>query len=97
MDIVAPPLKPPPALGPLVGEGLLLFTDFHAHSRSENIFMYGCDHQPVGSGAPERVLPLLLSQTAKQFSYSHSAFNHTAKSKQVRTTILVSSRHCCVL
>eukprot|EP00750_Incisomonas_marina_P003922 INCI13425.7.p1 GENE.INCI13425.7~~INCI13425.7.p1 ORF type:complete len:1288 (-),score=173.21 INCI13425.7:608-4471(-) len=81
VEVVAPPLAPPPGLGPLAGEGLLLFTDFHAHSRSENIFMYGCDYQPPGCGAPERVLPLLLSQTARQFSFSHSAFNHASKAK----------------
>jgi hypothetical protein len=83
VDVIAAQ-EPPPSkrgTGSLAGEGLLLFCDFHAHSRSENIFMYGCDHQPAGSGAPERILPLLLSPTARQFSFSHSAFNHANKSK----------------
>ena len=53
-------------------------THARTHARA---YRYGCDHQPPGCGAPERVLPLLLSQSAREFSYSHCAFNHASKAK----------------
>lgn len=53
---------------------LVLFCDFHGHSRRKNIFMYGC-HVP---GIPEetRLFPFLLSRLCPFFVYSLSRFGN---------------------
>ena len=45
---------------------MLLFCDFHAHSRNENIFMYGCDTK---YSVLEKVFPYLLANRSPQFSW----------------------------
>lgn len=45
---------------------MLLYCDFHGHSRKNNAFMYGCDGGGAGAGAGtrlrQRLLPLMLSK-----------------------------------
>lgn len=45
---------------------VLLYCDFHGHSRKNNVFMYGCDGGGAGSAARlrQRVFPLMLSKNA---------------------------------
>lgn len=45
---------------------VVLYCDFHGHSRKNNVFMYGCDGGRAGA-APrlrERIFPLMLSKNA---------------------------------
>ncbi|XP_058685460.1 cytosolic carboxypeptidase 2 isoform X2 [Poecile atricapillus] len=45
---------------------VLLYCDFHGHSRKNNVFMYGCDAGGDGTGTRlrQRVFPLMLSKNA---------------------------------
>ncbi|XP_037993643.1 cytosolic carboxypeptidase 2 isoform X1 [Motacilla alba alba] len=45
---------------------VLLYCDFHGHSRKNNVFMYGCDAGGDGAGTRlrQRVFPLMLSKNA---------------------------------
>lgn len=45
---------------------VVLYCDFHGHSRKNNVFMYGCDGGGAGSGSRlrQRVFPLMLSKNA---------------------------------
>ena len=66
---------------------IVLYCDFHGHSKKQNVFIYGCDlledpHMRLKS----RVFPKMLSKNAPaMFSYKDSRFNvhkskvHTAK------------------
>ncbi|XP_064369569.1 cytosolic carboxypeptidase 2 [Dromaius novaehollandiae] len=63
---------------------ILLYCDFHGHSRKNNVFMYGCS----GSGASamprlhERIFPLMLSKNAPdKFSFRSCKFK-VQKSKE---------------
>ncbi|CAH2326030.1 cytosolic carboxypeptidase 2 [Pelobates cultripes] len=44
---------------------VLLYCDFHGHSRRSNVFMYGCNNKgPPETKLHERVFPLMLSKNA---------------------------------
>uniref|UniRef100_A0A8C0UCB6 Cytosolic carboxypeptidase 2-like n=1 Tax=Cyanistes caeruleus TaxID=156563 RepID=A0A8C0UCB6_CYACU len=56
---------------------VLLYCDFHGHSRKNNVFMYGCDAGGDGTGTRlrQRVFPLMLSKNAPdKFSFSSCKF-----------------------
>ncbi|XP_033371209.1 cytosolic carboxypeptidase 2 [Parus major] len=56
---------------------VLLYCDFHGHSRKNNVFMYGCDAGGDGTGTRlrQRVFPLMLSKNApNKFSFSSCKF-----------------------
>lgn len=50
----------------LVQREVVLYCDFHGHSRKNNVFVYGCHGGRGGSEARlrERVFPLMLSKNA---------------------------------
>lgn len=58
---------------------LVVFCDFHGHSRRKSIFMYGC----LSPSAPEetRLYPYLMSKICPFFSYNQSRFGNQ-KSKE---------------
>ncbi|XP_032300586.1 cytosolic carboxypeptidase 2 isoform X2 [Coturnix japonica] len=63
---------------------VVLYCDFHGHSRKNNVFMYGCDGGRDGSEMRlrERVFPLMLSKNAPdKFSFSSCKFK-VQKSKE---------------
>ncbi|ELW48872.1 Cytosolic carboxypeptidase 2 [Tupaia chinensis] len=43
---------------------ILLYCDFHGHSRKNNIFLYGCNNNDRKHWLHERVFPLMLSKNA---------------------------------
>lgn len=43
---------------------VLLYCDFHGHSRKNNIFLYGCGSSDRKHWLHERVFPLMLSKNA---------------------------------
>ena len=53
---------------------LVLYCDFHGHSRRKNIFMYGCNTPQC----PEetRIFPYILSKICPFFIYSYSKFGN---------------------
>ncbi|XP_005529186.1 PREDICTED: cytosolic carboxypeptidase 2 [Pseudopodoces humilis] len=56
---------------------VLLYCDFHGHSRKNNVFMYGCDAggDSTGTRLRQRVFPLMLSKNAPdKFSFSSCKF-----------------------
>lgn len=63
---------------------MVLYCDFHGHSRKNNVFVYGCHGGRGGSEARlrERVFPLMLSKNAPdKFSFSSCKFK-VQKSKE---------------
>lgn len=50
----------------LAEQEVVLYCDFHGHSRKNNVFMYGCDAGGDGTGTRlrQRVFPLMLSKNA---------------------------------
>lgn len=63
---------------------VVLYCDFHGHSRKNNVFVYGCHGGRGGSEARlrERVFPLMLSKNAPdKFSFSSCKFK-VQKSKE---------------
>ncbi|NXJ14492.1 CBPC2 carboxypeptidase, partial [Odontophorus gujanensis] len=63
---------------------VVLYCDFHGHSRKNNVFMYGCNGGRDGSGTRlrERVFPLMLSKNAPdKFSFPSCKFK-VQKSKE---------------
>ena len=58
---------------------LLMFTDFHGHSRRKNIFMYGCNIP--SSPEDTRIFPFILSNICPFFIYHYSRFGNQ-KSKE---------------
>ncbi|NWZ99749.1 CBPC2 carboxypeptidase, partial [Nesospiza acunhae] len=63
---------------------VVLYCDFHGHSRKNNIFMYGCDGGRDGAGTRlrQRVFPLMMSKNAPdKFSFSSCKFQ-VQKSKE---------------
>ncbi|XP_039923529.1 cytosolic carboxypeptidase 2 [Hirundo rustica] len=63
---------------------VVLYCDFHGHSRKNNVFMYGCDAGRDGTGTRlrQRVFPLMLSKNApNKFSFSSCKFQ-VQKSKE---------------
>ncbi|KAK6472507.1 cytosolic carboxypeptidase 2-like isoform X3 [Huso huso] len=62
---------------------VVLYCDFHGHSRKNNVFMYGCDSKNAPSlRLHERVFPLMLSKNAAdKFSFKSCKFR-AQKSKE---------------
>ncbi|XP_068255590.1 cytosolic carboxypeptidase 2 [Nyctibius grandis] len=63
---------------------VVLYCDFHGHSRKNNVFMYGCDGGGAGAGPRlrQRVFPLMLSKNAPdKFSFPSCKFK-VQKSKE---------------
>ncbi|NXS31509.1 CBPC2 carboxypeptidase, partial [Pomatostomus ruficeps] len=63
---------------------VVLYCDFHGHSRKNNVFMYGCDASgdSVGTRLRQRVFPLMLSKNAPdKFSFASCKFQ-VQKSKE---------------
>ncbi|NXK14775.1 CBPC2 carboxypeptidase, partial [Herpetotheres cachinnans] len=61
----------------LVEREVVLYCDFHGHSRKNNVFMYGCDGGGAGAGPRlhQRVFPLMLSKNAPdKFSFPSCKF-----------------------
>ncbi len=72
---------------------IALYCDFHAHSTEKNVFMYGCFYQQtefdhLRKNAAIRVVPLLMSQQNKNFSYKASRFR-MEKCKEATARIVV--------
>uniref|UniRef100_A0A8C9ELC1 Peptidase M14 domain-containing protein n=1 Tax=Pavo cristatus TaxID=9049 RepID=A0A8C9ELC1_PAVCR len=66
------------------GREVVLYCDFHGHSRKNNVFMYGCSGGRDGSETRlwERIFPLMLSKNAPdKFSFSSCKFK-VQKSKE---------------
>ncbi|KAM5225933.1 cytosolic carboxypeptidase 2 isoform 7-T7 [Hipposideros larvatus] len=54
---------------------VLLYCDFHGHSRKNNIFLYGCNNNDPKYWLHERVFPLMLSKNAPdKFSFPSCNF-----------------------
>nr|XP_023509787.1 cytosolic carboxypeptidase 2 isoform X3 [Equus caballus] len=51
---------------------VLLYCDFHGHSRKNNIFLYGCNNNDRKYWLHERVFPLMLSKNAPDKFSFHS-------------------------
>ncbi|XP_062848518.1 cytosolic carboxypeptidase 2 isoform X2 [Trichomycterus rosablanca] len=62
---------------------VVLYCDFHGHSRKNNVFMYGCnDSKDPSVCLQERVFPLMMSKNAKdKFSFRSCKFK-MQKSKE---------------
>ncbi|KAJ8344195.1 hypothetical protein SKAU_G00315240 [Synaphobranchus kaupii] len=62
---------------------VVLYCDFHGHSRKNNVFMYGCENRGNAElRFCERVFPLMLSKNASnKFSYRNCKFK-VQKSKE---------------
>ncbi|XP_069037898.1 cytosolic carboxypeptidase 2 isoform X2 [Lepisosteus oculatus] len=62
---------------------VVLYCDFHGHSRKHNVFMYGCDNKSSpAQRLLERVFPLMMSKNATDmFSYKGCKFR-VQKSKE---------------
>ena len=77
------------------GGGVLLFCDFHGHSRAKDIFIYGCvEDRGTTSETDEArlhamVFPLLLSQQTSLFSMEKSRFK-MARAKESTGRIVVN-------
>uniref|UniRef100_A0A8C5NMW6 Cytosolic carboxypeptidase 2 n=1 Tax=Junco hyemalis TaxID=40217 RepID=A0A8C5NMW6_JUNHY len=68
----------------LVEREVVLYCDFHGHSRKNNVFMYGCDgsRDSTRTRLRQRVFPLMLSKNAPdKFSFSSCKFQ-VQKSKE---------------
>ncbi|XP_064570985.1 cytosolic carboxypeptidase 2 [Zonotrichia leucophrys gambelii] len=68
----------------LMEREVVLYCDFHGHSRKNNVFMYGCDggRDSTGTRLRQRVFPLMLSKNAPdKFSFSSCKFQ-VQKSKE---------------
>lgn len=53
---------------------LVIFCDFHGHSRKKNIFMYG-NSAKNDTKYRERIFPFMLEKNAEVFSYYDCAFS----------------------
>jgi hypothetical protein len=62
---------------------VVLYCDFHGHSRKQNVFMYGCDNKADPTmRLHERVFPMMLHKNApSKFSFSDCSFK-VQKSKE---------------
>ena len=55
---------------------VILFTDFHGHSRKMNVFMYGCENRrKLSMRLRERIFPRILWKNSSIFSYADCSFN----------------------
>ncbi|KAI4874961.1 hypothetical protein NFI96_032975, partial [Prochilodus magdalenae] len=69
---------------------IVLYCDFHGHSRKNNVFMYGCnDHKDASLHLQERIFPLMMSKNAKdKFSFRSCKFK-MQKSKEGTSRIVM--------
>ncbi|XP_071618506.1 cytosolic carboxypeptidase 2, partial [Heliangelus exortis] len=60
----------------LLEREVVLYCDFHGHSRKNNVFMYGCDGSGGGgAGLRQRLFPFMLSKNAPdKFSFPSCKF-----------------------
>ncbi|XP_055047634.2 cytosolic carboxypeptidase 2 [Misgurnus anguillicaudatus] len=61
---------------------VVVYCDFHGHSRKNNVFMYGCtDRKDASHCLHERIFPLMMSKNAKdKFSFRSCKFKmHKSK------------------
>ncbi len=63
---------------------LVMFCDFHGHSRRKNIFMYGC-HNPT-SPEDTRLFPFILSKVSPFFVFGFSRFG-SQRSKEATARV----------
>nr|XP_058925558.1 cytosolic carboxypeptidase 2 isoform X4 [Kogia breviceps] len=61
---------------------VLLYCDFHGHSRKSNIFLYGCNNKDCKFWLHERVFPLMLSKNAPDKFSFHSCNFKVQKCKE---------------
>ncbi|XP_003920474.2 cytosolic carboxypeptidase 2 isoform X1 [Saimiri boliviensis] len=61
---------------------VLLYCDFHGHSRKNNIFLYGCNNNNHKYWLHERVFPLMLSKNAPDKFSFHSCNFKVQKCKE---------------
>ncbi|XP_054442939.1 cytosolic carboxypeptidase 2 [Pteronotus mesoamericanus] len=61
---------------------VLMYCDFHGHSRKNNIFLYGCNSNDPKSWLHERVFPLMLSKNAPEKFSFHSCNFKVQKCKE---------------
>ncbi|CAL8374227.1 unnamed protein product [Arctogadus glacialis] len=62
---------------------VVLYCDFHGHSRKNNVFMYGCnDRDDPSLQLNERVFPLMMSKNAKDMFSFRSCKFRVQKSKE---------------
>ncbi|XP_048644776.1 cytosolic carboxypeptidase 2 isoform X3 [Marmota marmota marmota] len=61
---------------------VLLYCDFHGHSRKNNIFLYGCNNNDRKYWLHERVFPLMLSKNAPDKFSFHSCNFKVQKCKE---------------
>uniref|UniRef100_A0A8C5WI56 Cytosolic carboxypeptidase 2 n=1 Tax=Leptobrachium leishanense TaxID=445787 RepID=A0A8C5WI56_9ANUR len=62
---------------------VLLYCDFHGHSRKSNVFMYGCNNKGSSdTKLHERVFPLMLSKNAPEKFYFKGCKFKVQKSKE---------------
>ncbi|EFB16083.1 hypothetical protein PANDA_010607, partial [Ailuropoda melanoleuca] len=61
---------------------VLLYCDFHGHSRKNNIFLYGCNSNDRTYWLHERVFPLMLSKNAPDKFSFHSCNFKVQKCKE---------------
>ncbi|KAM5318154.1 cytosolic carboxypeptidase 2 isoform 1-T1 [Glossophaga mutica] len=61
---------------------VLLYCDFHGHSRKNNIFLYGCNNSDHKYWLHERVFPLMLSKNAPEKFSFHSCNFKVQKCKE---------------
>ena len=94
-------------------QGIELFCDFHAHSRSFNIFTYGCESKKITipnsdspgsensiikcSGIGERIFPYLLSKLNPFFTYKECSFKIQGPKSKKANCGRVVVRKCGVL
>ncbi|XP_073515078.1 cytosolic carboxypeptidase 2 isoform X2 [Phyllobates terribilis] len=72
---------------------VLLYCDFHGHSRKSNVFMYGCNNKGLPeSKLHERVFPLMLSKNAPDKFFFKGCKFKVQKSKE-GTGRIVMWRH----
>ncbi|XP_023566627.1 cytosolic carboxypeptidase 2 isoform X2 [Octodon degus] len=61
---------------------VLLYCDFHGHSRKNNVFLYGCSSNDPRHWLHERVFPLMLSKNAPDKFSFHSCNFKVQKSRE---------------
>lgn len=65
---------------------IVLFCDFHGHSRNKNIFMYGNNYQENPEST--RIFPFIMSKLDPDFSFGCCRFNvHRSKEQTARVTM----------
>jgi murein tripeptide amidase MpaA len=57
----------------LESRDILFYCDIHGHSRSKNLFMYGCSNQRADR-LKERIFPLLFHKNTDFFNFEYCNF-----------------------